>query len=143
MGGSPQRCGYATVSKLKWVHEVNCRTKIGQLRYNLARTEGKETAMSQITLDSPIALSVAKDNFSVLTSLANQLGVPFIVTRNKRPWVEIRPLAVQPSTERGIAIEPLGREIDIPSISRLFEGYKGGHVPCEDGFAGSAGEEEM
>ena len=99
--------------------------------------------MSQISLDSPVALSVAKDHFSELTLLANQLGVPFVVTRNKKPWVEIRPLVVRSSAESGIVVEPLGREVSIPRISKLFEGYTGEYVPQEDGFAGALGEEEM
>lgn len=51
-----------------------------------------------MTMGQPIAtigLSEAKTNFSSLTAKANSTGVPITVLKNNRPWVEIRPLAVQ------------------------------------------------
>ena len=39
-------------------------------------------------------LAEAKDRLSALTASANETGLPFIITKGKKPWVEVRPLAV-------------------------------------------------
>ena len=36
----------------------------------------------------------AKDRLSALTASANETGLPFVITKGKKPWVEVRPLAV-------------------------------------------------
>lgn len=42
-----------------------------------------------------VGMAEAKTNFSKLTANANATGLPITVFKNNRPWVEIRPLAVE------------------------------------------------
>ncbi|MBQ9067526.1 MAG: type II toxin-antitoxin system Phd/YefM family antitoxin [Eggerthellaceae bacterium] len=99
--------------------------------------------MIQIELDNTVAFSEAKNKFSALTTKANSTGTPFVVTKNRKPWVEVRPLAVKPQREGVITITPLRREVAIPDLDELFDNYQGDFVAREDGFANATGSEAM
>lgn len=90
-----------------------------------------------------VGLAEAKNRLSALTNEANETGKPFIIYKNKRPWVEVRPLDVRKQVDGGISIRPVRHEIEIPDISKLFESYDGSFQPEEDGFANPVGREEL
>ena len=85
----------------------------------------------------------AKDRLSALTASANETGRPFVITKNNKPWAEVRPLAVRERREGSVTITPLRREVAVPDLDDVFAGYDGGYVAREDGFAAPAGAEAM
>ena len=85
----------------------------------------------------------AKDQLSALTAQANATGLPFIVTKNGKPWVEVRPLATRKNNDGGVVITPIRREVEIPNVDELFRTYDNAFIPHEDGFASPAGIETM
>ena len=62
----------------------------------------------------------AKDRLSALTASANETGLPFIITKGKKPWVEVRPLAVKESSASAVTITPLRREIAVADLDEVF-----------------------
>lgn len=97
-----------------------------------------------ITRERRYGLAEAKDRLSSLTADANRTGRPFVILKNNVPWVEVRPLAVSGDRDAAVIhIQPVRREVDIPDLDDLFEGYRGDFAPSEDGFAGPAGAEEL
>ena len=88
-------------------------------------------------------LAEAKDQLSALTASANETGLPFVITKGKKPWVEVRPLAVKEPPAGAVVITPLRREVAVADLDEVFEGYEGGYVAREDGFAAAAGAEAM
>ena len=48
-----------------------------------------------MTTTLTIGMADAKSQFSRITADINRTGVPVTVFKNNKPWVEIRPLAVQ------------------------------------------------
>ena len=99
--------------------------------------------MSSVVTKSEIGFSAAKSQLSALTAQANATGMPFVITKNNKPWVEVRPLAFSARRDGAITISPLRREMRVPDIDDLFEGYDGGFVAREDGFANPVGSEAM
>lgn len=99
--------------------------------------------MAATALNNTIPLSEAKNHFSMLALKSNETGMPFVITKNKRPWVEVRPLASKQQDEGSIIIVPTRRAIDVPDIDQLFEDYDGDYLPHEDGFASAIGKEAM
>lgn len=100
--------------------------------------------MGTATLEQKVSFAEAKNHFSALTTQANATGVPFIITKNNKPWVEVRPLAVMPQPKDGITIKPVKREVVIPDLDVLFQDFDPhGFVPREDGFASATGCEVM
>lgn len=96
--------------------------------------------------EGAVGLAEAKDNLSALTAKANETGEPFIITKNNKPWVEVRPVATQAADEaeeEGISIQPVRRTIDVVNLDDLFAEYDGGFEAAEDGFASPVGEEEL
>ena len=85
----------------------------------------------------------AKDRLSALTASANETGLPFIITKGKKPWVEVRPLAVKESSASAVTITPLRREVAVADLDEGFAGYEGDFVAREDGFAAAVGTEAM
>ena len=80
-------------------------------------------------------LAEAKDRLSALTASANKTGLPFIITKSKKPWVEVRPLAVKEPPAGAVTITPMGREVVVADIDEVFAGYEGSFIAREDGFA--------
>ena len=85
----------------------------------------------------------AKDRLSALTASANETGLPFIITKGKKPWVEVRPLAAKEPPAGAVNITPLRREVAVADLDEVFAGYEGGFVAREDGFAAPVGAEAM
>ena len=85
----------------------------------------------------------AKDRLSALTASANETGLPFIITKGKKPWVEVRPLAVKELPVGAVTITPLRREVAVADLDEVFAGYEGGFIAQEDGFAAAVGAEAM
>ena len=85
----------------------------------------------------------AKNHLSALTASANETGRPFVITKNSKPWAEVRPLAVKERREGAVAITPLRREVAVPDLDDVFAGYAGGYVAREDGFAAAVGAEAI
>ncbi len=90
-----------------------------------------------------ISFSQAKDQLSRLTLQANATGRPFVIEKNRKPWVEVRPLAVQPEQDNAIKIMPVKREVPVADLDALFEGHSSSFCPREDGFASAVGAEEL
>ena len=89
-------------------------------------------------------LTEAKDHFSALTAQANSTGRPFTVLKGGRPWVEVRPLAVQHDERAGeIRIAPVRRTVAVADLDDVFAGYDGDWAPQEDWFSQPAGSEEL
>ena len=99
--------------------------------------------MTAIVPEDRYGLSEAKNRLSALTAQANATGSPFVIMKNNTPWVEVRPLAVAPRPEGSVTITPIRREVSIPDLDELFDGYSGEFVAHEDGFAAPAGAEAM
>ncbi len=87
-------------------------------------------------------LAETKDKFSALTAKANSTGRPFTVLKGGKPWVEVRPLAVDSGPD-DISITPTRRVVPISDLDELFAGYSGEYVPKEDGLASPVGCEAM
>ena len=85
----------------------------------------------------------AKDRLSALTTSANETGLPFIITKGRKPWVEVRPLAVKEPPAGTITITPLRREVAVADLDEVFADYEGDFVAREDGFAAAVGVEAM
>ena len=85
----------------------------------------------------------AKDRLSALTANANETGQAFVITKNSKPWVEVRPLAVRERRGNAVVIEPVHREVEVADLDKVFAGYEGGFVAHEDGFAEAVGAEEI
>ena len=50
--------------------------------------------MPIVDFDMPtVALAEAKGNLSAWTTWANDTGLPFAITKNDKPWVEVYPVA--------------------------------------------------
>ena len=100
-----------------------------------------------LKMEGAVGLAEAKDNLSALTAKANETGEPFVLTKNNKPWVEVRPvaakLAEEPGEEGAILIQPVRRTIDVVDLDDLFAEYDGGYKATEDGFASPMGEEEL
>lgn len=90
-----------------------------------------------------VGFAEAKDRLSALTASANETGRAFVITKNNKPWVEVRPLAVQERPIGAVTISPVRRELVVPDLDDVFAGYEGGFVAREDGFAAAAGAEVM
>lgn len=88
-------------------------------------------------------LAEAKDRLSALTASANETGLPFVITKGKKPWVEVRPLAVKERPASVVTITPVRREVVVADLDDVFAGYEGGYIAFEDGFAAPVGEEAM
>lgn len=99
--------------------------------------------MEATATSSGISFSEAKNNLSALTARANETGMPFTVLKNNKPWVRIQPLAVRTRSSSTIAIVPMRREVAVPDLDKLFEGFDRQDRICEDGFAGAVGQEAM
>ena len=100
--------------------------------------------MTSVALEQKVSFAEAKNHFSALTTQANATGMPFIITKNHKPWVEVKPLAIMPQPKDGITIKPIRREVAIPDLDVLFQDFDPhGFVPREDGFAPAAGCEAM
>lgn len=99
--------------------------------------------MSPAVLEQGIALAEAKNQLSALTAYANEVGRSFVITKNRKPWVEVRPLAGPSRAEGSVSIRPLRRTVEIPDLDALFRDYDGAFEPTEDEFASSAGSEAM
>ena len=69
-------------------------------------------------------------------------GRPFTVLKGGRPWVEVRPLAVDVGSS-DISITPIRRVVPVSDLDELFAGYNGEYTPQEDGFASPVGHEVM
>ncbi len=91
-----------------------------------------------------VAFAEAKNNLSALTASANETGMPFTILKNNKPWVRVQPLATHRKQPGTITIVPVRREVEVPDLDRLFEGFDG-PVPhmAEDGFANAIGREAM
>lgn len=98
--------------------------------------------MTEATLER-YGFAEAKDRLSALTASANETGQAFVITKNNKPWVEVRPLAVKERREGSVSIVPLRREVAVADLDDVFAGYEGGYVAREDGFAGAVGVEAM
>lgn len=94
---------------------------------------------------SSIGFAEAKDRLSALTTDANETGEPFLITKNNKPWVEVRPLASRSNekSERPISISPSRRELKAVDLDELFGDYEGGYKASEDGFSAPVGGEEL
>lgn len=80
----------------------------------------------------------------VVPGAKNASGTPFRVLKGGKPWVVVSPVSSSPTDGRdGITIQPVKRTVPVVDLDALFAGYDGGFVPHEDGFAGSAGSEEI
>ncbi len=90
-----------------------------------------------------VGFAEAKDRLSSLTASANETGLPFTITKNGKPWVEVRPLAVKEHRAGAVTISPVGRKVAVADLDEVFAGYEGGYVVREDGFASPAGAEAM
>ena len=90
-----------------------------------------------------VGFAEAKNRLSALTTSANETGLPFVITKNNKPWVEVRPLALQQHQSGAVTIAPVRREVAVPDLDDVFAGYEGGFVAHEDGFAGAVGSEAM
>ena len=99
--------------------------------------------MGATAIKRQYGLAEAKDKLSALTASANATGSPFVIMKNNKPWVEVRPLAAQPRVEGEVTITPVRRRLSIPDLDELFSGYAGGFEPREDGFASAVGSEAM
>lgn len=100
--------------------------------------------MATLTIEREVALAEAKDRLSALTAQANTTGTPFVITRNRKPWVEVRPLAARTEQPSSITITPARRKVAVPDLDILFEGFNDNSFRAEeDGFASSAGLEAM
>ena len=97
--------------------------------------------MNTPATERTVGFAEAKNQLSALTSQANATGMPFIVTKNNKPWVEVRPLA----TPKGaVTITPLRHAVAVPDLDDLFAGYDGdGFCAAEDGFASPVGREVL
>lgn len=94
--------------------------------------------------DGGVALAEAKNQFSALTAEANRTGRPFTVLKNNKPWVEIRPLAVEfDSRPDAIHITPVHRRVEVADLDELFHDFEGDFVPVEDGLATAVGWEAL
>lgn len=98
--------------------------------------------MTRTTLRE-IPFTDAKNQLSSLTAQANASGCAFVITKNRKPWVEVVPLAVKRNSADGISIKPLRREVVIPDLDDLFAAHDGSFTPKEDGFASALGSEAM
>ena len=87
-------------------------------------------------------LAETKDRFSALTAKANLTGRPFTVLKGGKPWVEVRPLAVDSGPD-DISITPTRRVVPVNDLDELFAGYSGEYVPEEDRLASPVGREAM
>ncbi len=87
-------------------------------------------------------LTETKNRFSALTVKANMTGRPFTVLKGGKPWVEVRPLAVDTGPS-DISITPIRRVVPVSDLDELFAGYSGEYMPREDGFASPVGQEAM
>ena len=87
-------------------------------------------------------LTETMDRFSALTAGANMTGRPFTVLKGGKPWVEVRPLAVD-TDPSDISITPIRRVVPVSDLDEIFAGYSGEYAPQEDGFASPAGQETM
>lgn len=91
-----------------------------------------------------IAFAEAKNNLSALTASANETNTAFTILKNNKPWVRVQPLAARRKQEGAVSIVPLKREVEVPDLDDLFEGFDGPIARMsEDGFAGPAGWEAM
>ena len=90
-----------------------------------------------------VGFAEAKDRLSALTASANETGLPFVITKGKKPWVEVRPLAVKERPSGAVTITPVKREVVVADLDDAFAGYEGNYVALEDGFAASVGSEAM
>lgn len=50
-----------------------------------------------MTSIATIGMADAKTNFSKITADVNRTGIPVVVFKNNKPWVEIRPLSSESS----------------------------------------------
>lgn len=92
-----------------------------------------------------VGLAEAKDKLSSLTAKANETGEPFVILKNNKPWVEVRPVATQTaqtSADR-ITVTPAKRNLEVVDLDDLFSGYDGSFEISEDGFSDPVGEERM
>ena len=100
-----------------------------------------------LKMEGAVGLAEAKDNLSALTVKANETGEPFIITKNNKPWVEVRPVAARAAEEAdeegAISIQPIRRTIDVVDLDELFAEYDGSYRATEDEFASPVGEEEL
>lgn len=99
-----------------------------------------------LKMEGAVGLAEAKDNLSALTARANETGEPFVIMKNNKPWVEVRPVAklASEAAENGaISISPVRRTIQVADLDDMFAGYSGDFVAVEDGFAAPAGREEL
>ncbi len=94
-------------------------------------------------VERTVGFAEAKNSLSALTTQANDTGDSFIILKNNRPWVEVRPLAVRDKTRDSIVIKPVSREVSVADLDELFAGYEGDFVAKEDDFSQPAGVEEM
>ena len=100
--------------------------------------------MTPSILEREISFADAKTHLSALTTQANATGTSFVITKNHKPWVEVRPLAVSPQSEGDISITPIRREVVIPDLDALFSNFDANEfTPTEDGFANAVGGEVM
>ena len=100
--------------------------------------------MSPVLESKRYGLAEAKDRFSALTAHANATGMPFVVLKSGKPWVEVRPLASEAKlTSDDITVVPLRRSVPVTNIDDLFDGYDGEFEPVEDGFAKPSGREVL
>ena len=90
-----------------------------------------------------IGFAEAKNQLSALTATANETGQPFVITKNNKPWVEVRPLSVRKKPEGAVSITPIRRHVAVANLDEVFEGYEGNYVAHEDGFASAVGAEAM
>ena len=90
-----------------------------------------------------ISFTEAKDRLSALTVRANATGRPFVITKNNKPWVEVRPLMVRERPFDAITISPVSRELVVPDLDEVFADYDGDYVAREDGFVAAIGAEAM
>ncbi len=91
-----------------------------------------------------ISFSQAKDNLSALTKQANATGMPFVITKNKKPWVEVRPLSSNVDKSNNARVIPLKRTVSIPDLDELFKDFDAeSAIIVEDGFASPTGNESI
>lgn len=99
--------------------------------------------MTLLSETRTVGFAEAKNAFSALTTQANDTGLPFIILKNNRPWVEVTPLAVQQKPKASVTITPVKREVCVADLDDLFADYRGSFVACEDEFAHAVGCEVM
>ena len=58
-----------------------------------------------------IGFAEAEDRLSAFTATANATGEPFVITKNNKPWVEMRPLAGPQRRDGAVSISPIRRMV--------------------------------